>query len=223
MTEHRPGAARRALGRCLRALHPSDWVPGRHNVALLVIQLVALYQAALRGRDYLTPRTGGEVEIQGLGIVDNAAALSLWGWLFYVSAVIALIGLAGRWAPLVIGAHCALFAWYGGVGVGLLQAQGVEVNPSMITGGLCAIAGTWIVFRREATDAAVRLLVGVPGMLVGQELLSTGLVEDYRTGTGLMGAGIMHLTIAAGIWLLWKRQRLVEQVEREQGVVLPGG
>lgn len=222
MTARRPRAARLgALGRRLRAAFSSDWFLPRNNLALLVVQLVSLYQAAMRGRDYLTERTGGEIALQGLGTVDAAGSMQVWGWLFYGSAALALIGLAGRWAPVVIAAHAALFAWYGGIGIGLLQEQGIALNLSVITGMLCAVAGTWLVFRRTPHSAPIRLLVGVPGMLVGQELMSAGLGTDYRTGTGLMAAGVMHLTIAAGTWLLWTRQQLAEQVEREQGVVLP--
>lgn len=222
MITRRPGAPRlEALGRRLRRAWSGDWFLARNNIALLIVQLTALYQAALRGRDYLEPRSGGEIALQGLGTVDAAGSMQVWGWLFYGSAALALFGLAGRWAPVVIAAHAALFAWYGGIGIGLLQEQGIDLSITVIAGVLCAIAGTWLVFRRASHSASIRLLVGVPGMLVGQELMSSGLGADYRTGTGLMAAGIMHLTIAAGTWLLWTRQQLAEQVEREQGVVLP--
>lgn len=203
------------------AVRHGDWIPGRHNVALLVIELIALYQAALRGADYLTPRSNGEINLQGLGVVEAAGSLHVWGWLFYVSAAAALVGLAGRWAPVVIIAHTSLFAWYSGIGIGLLQAEGIHITPSVIAGLVLAITGTWLVFRRHAASAPIRLLIGVPAMLVGQGLMSSGLGQDYRTGTGLLGAGALHLTIAAGTWLLWKRQRLTVQVEQEQGVVLP--
>jgi len=217
----RPRAVRSALGRVLAPLSPGDWVPGRHNAALLTVQLVALYQAALRGRDYLEPRTGDQIRLQNLGVVEAAGSLHVWGLLFYATAAIALVGLAGRWAVVVIAAHALIFAWYVGVGFGLLQAQGINVTPSVVAGMLCAGAGTWLVFRRRPPSAVVRLIVGVPAMLVGQELMASGLGQDYRTGTGLMAAGVMHLSIAVGTWLLWQRQRLVRQVEQEQGVVLP--
>lgn len=216
-----PGRVRRGREKAAHAFCCGDWVPGRQNMALLVLQLVALYQAALRGRDYLTPRPSGEIHLQGLGVVEAAGSLQVWGWLFYVSAAVALLGLAGRWAPVVIAAHAALFAWYGGIGIGLLQEEGVHLSPGVIVGLLVACLGTWVVFRRHASTAPIRLLVGVPAMLLGQELISSGLGQDYRTGTGLIGGGLMHLTIAAGTWLLWKRQHLTAQVELEQGVVLP--
>lgn len=216
-----PGRLGRTWENFAHAFCCGDWVPGRQNAALLILQLIALYQAALRGRDYLTPRDGHMIQLQGLGMVDAAGSLQVWGWLFYVSAGLALVGLAGRWAPVVIVAHAALFAWYGGLGIGLLQEEGIHINLVVVLGMGLACLGTWVVFRRKAATAPIRLLVGVPAMLFGQELLSNGLGQDYRTGTGLVGAGLMHVTIAAGTWLLWKRQHLTAQVEREQGVVLP--
>lgn len=224
MTEHRPRVrAPRSLGRWFGWARPGTWIPGRLNLALLVIQLAALYQAGLRGRDYLEPRSEYAIDAQGLGVLDNAAALPIWGWLFYLSAAVVLVGLAGRWIALVVTGHAALFAWYGGVAIGILQDQGVRIDWQVGLGALCAGLGTWLIFQRRAPGAPVRLLLGVPGMLVGQELLSSGLGEDYRTGTGLMGAAVIHLTLAAGSWLLVKRETLTEQVEREVGVALPRG
>jgi len=223
VTRRRPRAVRPALGRWLGWARPGDWHPGRTNVPFLIIQLAALYQAALRGRDYLTPRAGAVVDADGLGVVEQAAALTTWGWLFYGSAAVVLVGLAGRWSPLVIAGHAFLFAWYGGVAIGLLQAQGFDLSWRLLLGAILSGLGTWVILRRRAPGASVRLLLGVPGMLVGQELMASGLGSDYRTGTGLMAAAIIHLTLAAGTWLLTQRQRLTAQVEREVGVVLPRG
>lgn len=185
-------------------------------MALLVAQLVLLYQAALRGSDYRADRTLDEVAGQGLSIVDAASPLEVWGWLFYGSAVLALIGLALRSATIVVTAHALLFCWYGGIGIGVLQSEGIDISPPVVAGGVLAAAGTWLVFRQDADRALIRLLVGVPAMLLGQEMLASGLGVDYRTGTGLLGAAVLHLTIGAGTWLMATRQQLAAQVAKEQ-------
>jgi hypothetical protein len=221
VSPRRPGAARALGRRLLGEFAHGEWRPGAHNVALLVVQLITLYQAGLRGRDYLIPRTTGAIDAQGLGIVEAAAALPVWGWLFYLSTVLAVVGLAGRWAPVVIAGHALLWAWYSGIGYGVLADQGITLTWRLIGGAMLATLGLWVIFRRNAPGAPVRLLIGVPAMLVGQELMSTGLGQDYRSGTGLMGAGAIHATLAVGTWLLAKRERLRTQVEGEFGVRLP--
>lgn len=191
-------------------LRPGDWLPGTHNLALLIIQAVGLYQVGYRGLDYFLSYAGtaGPSAPTSLNVVESAAPLWLWGVLFYGSALVALVGLAGRWAVPVVLAHVALFCWYGGIGYGLLQGIGVQVSWGLPLGGLLSIGGTWLVFSRRPFPLPARVFLGVPAMLVGQYLSAVDLGAGYRTGTALMASGVMHLTIGLGTFVLWQRQRM---------------
>lgn len=198
---------------------PTDWVPGRHNAALMVMQLILLWQAGTRGLDYITPRSPSEVLDVGLG--GFAFPLVVWGALFYGFTVLTLIGLAARVAPVVITGHCALGAFYAAAGVNALLKDQVQVGWWVPLGFALSLVGLAIVFRRVGSTLVSRLLVGVPLMLVGQLIITQGLGQDYRTGTGLLAATLLHLTLAGGTWLIWTRQHLRQQVEREHGFPLP--
>jgi hypothetical protein len=185
---------------------------------LPVIQAVSLYQAALRGTDYLRLPAGQQET--GLGVVEQAAPLQVWGWLFYGSVVLALLGIAARRPWLTIVGHGLLGCWYAGVGIGLLQTEGAGLNPLVVTGALIGGGGAWLVFRRSSDGTTLRLLAGVPAMLAGQWLLAVGLGDGYRSGTGLISGAVIQFALATVTWLAFTRQRLTAQIEREHGVTL---
>jgi hypothetical protein len=185
---------------------------------LPVIQAVSLFQAALRGTDYLRLPSGQQEA--GLGAVEQAAPLWVWGWLFCGSVVLALLGIAARRPWLTIVGHGLLGCWYAGVGIGLLQTEGAGLNALVVTGGIVGGAGAWLVFRRSVNGTALRLLAGVPAMLAGGWLLAIGLGDGYRGGTGLLSGAVIQAALAAATWLVWTRARLAAQVEREHGVTL---
>lgn len=208
-------------------MHQGDWRPGTHNLALLVIQLIALWQASLRGGDYIGDRSplrpGANGNPPALGTVEQAAPLWVWGSLFLVSTALVLIGLAGRWATPVIVGHVTLAGWYTGIGIGVLQTSGVIINAAVLAGTLLSLAGAWVMFRPSQPSLWLRLAFGVPAMLVGQSLLIGGLGVDYRTGTGLIAAAAMHATLGVGTFVLWQRQQLGHQVDDERAAVADTG
>jgi hypothetical protein len=188
----------------IRRIGRGDWTPRATHPILLAVQLIALWQAALRGLDY----TGGTVA--GL---DRAAGDPLYGWLLYGSTVLVLVGLAiGRGAPIILG-HALLGSWYLGLGRDTLastSAFDLDVLTGITVGGL----GTYALLSVKSRWGY--RLAGVAGMLLGQAILVDGLGGDYRTGTGLVAAGLLHGILAVGTFVLWQRQRLRRVVDDEQ-------
>jgi hypothetical protein len=186
----------------IRRLGRGDWTPRTTHPTLLAVQLVALWQAGLRGLDYV----GGTVA--GL---DRAAGNPLYGWLLYASTVLVLAGLAAhRGGPVILG-HALLGSWYLGLGVDTLRA--VDLNGYLTGGLLLGGVGAWALV--DGTSWPHRF-AGVAGMLLGQWLLVEGLGVDYRAGTGLIAAGLLHGTLAVGTFVLWQRQRLRRVVDDER-------
>lgn len=215
-----------------RAIHTGDWRPAAHSIALLVIQLVNLWQAWLRGRDYLRTDTGGPT----LAVIETSVrgGVDTWGWFLLGAVGLCIIGLAGRWAAPVIAGHALLWGLYTGLGVGVLRTVGVTLDLDTIAGAVLSIAGAWVMFRPDrdpltlpdnaaawwapwrrvpAFTTPVRLLVGVPSMILGQEYLVRGLNDEFRSGTALIAASLVHLTLALATFVLWNRQRLVPVAE----------
>jgi hypothetical protein len=180
-----------------------DWQPRETHPILLALQLVTLWQAALRGLDYSDGVADG---------LDAGAAEPAYGWLLYASTVLVLLGLAiRRGAPVILG-HALLASWYAGLGVAALGGLAVldwRVLLGLTFGGL-GTAG--LLSTRGRTPLR---LAGVGAMLLGQAALVVGLGGDYRTGTGLVSGGVQHAVFAVGTFVLWQRQRLARVVDRE--------
>jgi hypothetical protein len=181
-----------------------DWQPRRTHPILLALQLVTLWQAALRGLDYVGGVTAG---------LDARAADPAYGWLLYGSAVLVLLGLAiRRGGPVILG-HALLASWYAGLGVtalgGLVVVFDLRVLLGLVFGGLGTAALLSDRFRTPTR------LAGVAAMLLGQVAIVAGLGVDYRAGTGLVAGGAQHAVLAVGTFLLWQRDRLRRQVEHE--------
>jgi hypothetical protein len=196
---------------CVNLLRAGDWQPGGVSPALLVIQLAATLQAALRGLDYWHP--AGPVP-PTLALVESAAPPHVWAALMGGSAVVVLLGLAGRWPAVMILGHLLLAAVYLGVGVPVLAAS--AVGP--LTAALLAVGGgalgTWALVHGWVRDLPARLLA-VLLMCGAVILLSRTLGTDYRTGTGLLSAGVLHTALALGVWVGTLRRRLTPQAEEE--------
>jgi hypothetical protein len=190
-----------------------EWRPATTNPTLLAVQLVTLLQVAFRGLDYLHSQPA-ETHTS-LAAVEQAASLPVWGWLFYCSAVLVLVGLAARRsAPVVLG-HALLFAWYCGIGFPVLAATTGPLPLTAWTGCLLGAVGVWGVVTDRVKRTATRVLVAIPVMLIGQLLLAEGMGSGYRTGTGLIAAGALQLALAVGTALTASRQHLVHVVELE--------
>jgi hypothetical protein len=182
-----------------------DWSPRSTHPTLLAIQLVVLWQAGLRGLDYADGTVGG---------LDHAAGNPLYGWLLYASTALVLLGLAiRRGGPVILG-HALLGSWYLGLGWDALLDLGVSPGRSTVAGVASAALGVWVLLDKRSRTG-FRLL-GVGAMLAGQYLVVTDLAGDYRTGTGLLSAGVQHGILAVGTFVLWQRQRLRRVVEDDR-------
>jgi hypothetical protein len=181
-----------------------DWQPGRTHPVLLALQLVTLWQAGLRGLDY-----AGGVEV-GL---DAGAAEPAYGWLLYGSTVLVLLGLAiRRGGPVILG-HALLGSWYAGLGVTALGGVPAVLDWRVLLGLAFGALGTAALLSSQFRTPT--RLAGAAAMLLGQAAIVLGLGADYRTGTGLVSAGVQHAVLAVGTFLLWQRDRLARQVDRE--------
>lgn len=188
----------------MRRLGRGDWSPQRSHPVLLTIQLLTLWQAALRGLDYVGGVRSG---------LDAGAASPAYGWLLYGSTVVVLFGLALRRAsPIVLG-HALLASWY--VGIGVESLADLDSLPGALgwTGIGAAALGVWALLA-AGLSLPYRIL-GVLSMLGGQYLLVADLGADYRTGTGLVSSGFLQASLAVGTLVLWQRQRLRKVVEEE--------
>jgi len=173
---------------------------------LLTVQLVTLWQAGFRGLDYLTA-PGGRAAL------DTAAADPLAGGMLYAGVLLALLGIAARLPGPAIAGHALLAAWYTGLGMVTLL-DGHTLTLAGVVGAGIGVTGVALVLHPRVR-AAVRLLAGVPLMLGGQYVLAADLGSDYRTGTGLVGAGLLHAALAVGTFILWQRRELRQLVDRE--------
>lgn len=189
----------------IRRLGRGDWTPRATHPFLLAMQLVALWQAGLRGLDYAGGTSAG---------LDASAGDPVYGWLLYGSTILVLAGLAiRRGGPVILG-HALLGSWYLGLGVDTLTTTSTLVDPGTAAGLLFGGFGA-VALLTERARLPVRLL-GVAAMLLGQVLLVAGLGGDYRAGTGLVAGGLLHGTLAVGTFVLWQRQRLRRVVVDER-------
>ena len=97
------------------------WRPEQVGGAVLVIQLGILFACLTRGLDYLR-RDNDLTSV--LSRVQDSAPLPAWGTLFIGAAVIAVIGMIGRWGTLVGVGHFIAGIAYGGIAFGLLLETG---------------------------------------------------------------------------------------------------
>lgn len=189
--------------RVIRRLGRGDWTPRSTHPFLLALQLVTLWQAGLRGLDY----AGGTVD--GL---DASAGDPAYGWLLYGSTVLVLLGLALRRAGPVILGHALLGSWYLGLGADTLASTS-HLRLGVLTGLAVSALGAYVLLTGSRWPYR---LLGVAGMLAGQAILVDGLGGDYRVGTGLVAAGVLHGIFAVGTFVLWQRQRLRRSVEDDR-------
>lgn len=181
-----------------------SWAPAHEAPTLLAIQLVTLWQAGMRGLDYLTGPGGPALD----AAVDGPVA----GLTLYIGVAVTVLGLAARRPGPVIAGHLLLGAWYLGLG-GVAFVDRLHPEPITWPGLALGAAGVWLVVR--ARSGMPTRLAGAAAMLAGQVMLAGGLLGDYRSGTGLAGAGLLHIAIAAGTFTLWQRRDLRAVVEAE--------
>lgn len=199
-------------------LRSGDWRPGAVSPALLAIQLIATLQAALRGLDYWT--TDGAAPPGVLAVVEGAAPTQVWAGLLCGSALVVLLGLAGRWPAVLVVGHLMLAAVYLGVGLPVVSASAVGPLSTTLVALICGGLAIWaLITDHPEVQGLGRILAVV--LLAGVAcLLAQVLGADYRTGTGLVGAGGNHVALAVGVILGTLRRRAAVLVESEQEVAL---
>lgn len=198
-------------------LRPGDWRPGGISPALLAVQLIATLQAALRGLDYWRP--GAPTPPGALALVESTAPPQVWAGLLCGSAVVVLLGLAGRWPAVLVVGHLMLAAVYLGVGLPVLNASAVgPLGTSLITAAAGGLAIYALITTRDHVGLPARLLAVV--LLAGVAVLAGRLLgTDYRTGTALVGAGGQHLALAIGVIIGTFRYRATALVDDEERAV----
>lgn len=113
----------RARGRPWRRwLTRGSWRPpvfGRADSRLII--LLFCYSAVVRGLDYATGRDGTAASpASPLAVIEQAMPLPVWAALILGAVATLLLGMLGRWSPLVITGHVTLALVYAGLFAGLL-------------------------------------------------------------------------------------------------------
>lgn len=197
----------------MNLLRGGDWRPGGISPALLTIQLVTTLQAALRGLDYWRP--AATVPPGVLAVVESTAPPQVWAGLMCGASLVVLLGLGGRWPAVLIIGHLMLSAVYLGVGLPVLSA--VAVGPlldALVAAGAAAL-GLWaLLCPRAPGGLAARLLAVL--ILAGAAVTAARVLgTDYRTGTGLVGAGVVHASLALGVVVGTARRRAAAWLEEQ--------
>jgi len=180
-----------------------DWHPATRAPALLVVQLLLLWQVGLRGLDYV--RSGSAPAL------DAGVASPLLGWVLYAAAILVLAGLAVRRAAPVILGEALIGAWYVGLGWASLDRLGIVPGPAAGVALAASGFGVWLLL--SSRFGLLARLAGVAAMLGGQALLVEQLGVDYRTSTGLLASGLVHGALAVGTFVLWQRDRLTRRLD----------
>lgn len=106
----------------MTAMRRGTWRPptlGRTDSRLIIMLFV--YSAVIRGLDYATGRDGTAASPNStLATIEQAMPLSMWAAIILGGCASLLIGMAGRWTPLVITGHLVLAAAYSGLFFGLV-------------------------------------------------------------------------------------------------------
>lgn len=91
------------------------------GTALFVVQCAVLFQCAVRGLDYLRPDTD---VTSVLSRVQDSAPLAAWGMFFVAAALVATVGICGRWGVIVAVGHIMAMVAYAGISFGLFLVTG---------------------------------------------------------------------------------------------------
>lgn len=176
------------------------------------MQLITALQAALRGLDYWRQPAG--TAPPAIAVVEQAAPPAVWGALFLGTSVLVLLGLAGRWVPIIVIAHLLLGAVYVGLGVPVLASTAVGPAALIAVSLAAAVVGTWLLIH-HGTRPMLRISAALPLMLGALLATSTALGTDYRLGTGLVLAGALQGVLALGVALVTFRRQAADQLAEE--------
>lgn len=118
---------------------------------IIAIQAILIYQAAIRGLDYLGAQPSSAAS--GLSRADQSApfglGLTFWGLVFVAAAAVFVIGMASRWWSWIVAAHVIAAGAYLAVSFGLFVTafenhywQGIRTPFGLVAaaGGHAALA-----------------------------------------------------------------------------------
>lgn len=147
-----------------------EWHPGAlPGAATLAVGLILCGALIGRGVDYLWVAR----DPRSLTLVEQAMPLPAWGALFSLSAVLVLVGMAGRWFwPILLGAVLGAAA-YTTLGLGILwggEWDGVRGWLSLL-----ALGGVWAVIAAATAHKRRRALITRQMLRDGE--LTTGAVH----------------------------------------------
>ncbi len=189
------------MWRRLGYLNEGMWVPHRTNWLVLTVQLLLTVQAASRGMDYVQRRPSeGEGAIPAaLSVVEAAAPLPLWGAGLLLAAGLVFAGLFGGWTAPIITGHGLLAALYGAFSYGLGNQTRLESGPAVLLGVALMLPAAALGVSRWQRRAWLRFTAAIGLLVVGGWITADGLGYDFRTGTGLLVAGLCHTAFAVGV------------------------
>lgn len=120
-------------------------------MAIRLIEKLILLQAAFRGLDYILLPPG--TPIATLSVIERALPITLWGWLFLGSALVAYAGMWWKQSPSAAIGHMGLGIIYGIFAIGSITEVTLRDGGfyGWRTGTAWVVAGlAHVIFAREA-------------------------------------------------------------------------
>jgi hypothetical protein len=183
-----------------------DWIPGTHNLALAVIQILSVGQAGLRGVDYIQSRahTPSSPSVRS---VEQISALPLWGALFLASAAVLIVAIAGGWIVGIFVGHAMLASTYIVLGCALFAGVVNRDVLSAFLGSAVLCGGLWLAVERWQGHDCLRFALALSCVFGGGWWASTGLGLDFRSATGVITAGLLQVALLVGLAVFVYRDR----------------
>lgn len=186
------------MHRRLPHLALGDWVPGRTNYLLLTVQVLFAIQGAARGMDYVLPRPPMPTP-PSLSSMEAALPLPAWGFGFLIAGGAVLIGLYGGWLTAIVCGHLVMAGLYGAFAYGMLSEAPIYSGWLTILGAGLLAAGLAFGVTRWAQREWLRFLAAMVLTGIGGWVCGLGLGYNFRTGTGILIAGMIHATFVVGL------------------------
>lgn len=193
----------------MRRPHLGNWEPGKHNLAMAIIQLVAAGQAGLRGLDYIKNRPGPLSP--SVRAVEQIGSLHLWGLIFLAGAAVLVTSLSGGWIVGVFTGHALLSCAY--IVLGCILLSGVQQTSllSAVFGSVLLCVGLWLSLGRWQQCNGLRFTSSVVLMVGGGWWAGAGLGVDFRSATGVISAGVLQICLLLGTAVFVYRDREVAE------------
>lgn len=195
------------------------WTPGElPRWVSLAVKLTLLILMATRGVDYLTG--DGEYIAANLTEVERAAPLWLWGGVLVFFAFTGFVGMLIRQAKMIFAGHAAGWIIYWALAVGIFidllkEAEGVSnlELASIAILLITAISAGFLIHGGTISEHSFYVFLAI-GIALAFGILTLG-VDGIRSASGLLGVGMLHFWMAAGI-AARERQHLIIREEEKQ-------